>query len=420
MAIVKRYLNKRDPAGKTIRDAAGKPVPDLSQRRYLVRVATIDPVSGKRRNTTVGTYRTRKEAEAAERDALTQKDRGTLLEPAKTTVAELLVSWLATKRTEITTQSLRDYEIIVHKHVIPALGDIAVQKLTASRVQTQYAIWAEDGMSARLIRGCHMRLSQALKQGVRFGIVATNVCDNVTPPKLGRSKADTWNAQEAAAFLHAALNRPVLNRAGDTGKRRPDDLHPLWHLLLLEGMRRGEALGLRWHDINWERGTAHIVQTVAPNKADKGRAIIQARTKTLAGARSVHLTAQTIAALKEHRKAQLAVRLAASEWQDHDLIICTAKGTPINPNNVQRSFNAILKAAVLPDGSPLRRIRVHDLRHTHATLLLREGVQAKIVSERLGHASIGITLDLYSHVLPDMQEDAADAIERALQRPASA
>jgi len=366
---------------------------------YRVRITSHHPVTGNRQNKTIGTYRTKKEAQQAERDALTQQERGTLLDPAKTTVAEMLESWLATKRGEITGQSVRDYEIIIRKHVIPALGSIPVQKLTAPRLQAQYGTWAAEGMSARMIRGCHMRLSQALRQAVRFGLVASNVCDSVNPPKLGRSKADTWNGEEAAAFLELAIT---------------DSMHPLWHLLLLEGMRRGEALGLRWRDVNWERGTAHITQTVAPNKADKGKALIQDRTKTLAGARSVRLTKRTLAALKEHRTAQLARRLAAPEWQDNDLIVCTSKGTPINPGNVARSYDLL----ILKSG--LRRIRVHDLRHTHATLLLLEGTPAKIVSERLGHASISITLDLYSHVLPDMQDDAADAIERALGRTQSA
>lgn len=372
---------------------------DGKSTRYMVRIESHDPVTGERKRVTIGTYRTKKEAQQAERDALTQQERGTLLDPAKTTVAEMLESWLMTKHGEITGQSIRDYEIIIRKHVIPALGSIPVQKLTAPRLQAQYGTWAAEGMSARMIRGCHMRLSQALRQAVRFGLVASNICDSVNPPKLGRSKADTWNGQEAATFLDLAIT---------------DSMHPLWNLLLLEGMRRGEALGLRWRDLNWERGTAHISQTVAPNKADRGKAMIQDRTKTPAGARSVRLTKRTIAALKEHRTAQLARRLAAPEWQDNDLIVCTSKGTPINPGNVSRSYDLL----ILKSG--LRRIRVHDLRHTHATLLLLEGTPAKIVSERLGHASIGITLDLYSHVLPDMQDDAADAIERALGRSQTA
>jgi len=154
----------------------------------------------------------------------------------------------------------------------PALGTIRAQALTASRVQSTYNEWREQGMSARLIRAAHMRLSQALKQAVRLGLVASNVCDFVNPPRLVRTTVQTWNEQEAAAFLHAAEHRPVLNRGGDTGRRESDELWPLWPLLLLKGLRRGEGLGLRWRDVDLDRGIASIAQVVAPDKANRGRA----------------------------------------------------------------------------------------------------------------------------------------------------
>jgi integrase len=156
--------------------------------------------------------------------------------------------------------------------------------------------------------------------------------------------------------------------------------------------------------LNWERGTAHIVQTVAADKSNRGAAFIQDRAKTKAASRTVRLTAETLAVLREHLIAQNQRRSQSDTWHDNDLIVCTSYGTPVNPNNVSRSFQALVRA------SGVRRIRVHDLRHTHASLLLRAGVSAKVVSERLGHASIAITLDTYSHVLPDMQDAAADAM----------
>lgn len=384
--------------------------------RYMVRIESVHPMTGARRRIPVGTFPTKRKADKAEAKAITERERGTLLEPDRTTVAELLDEWLATKKGEITSQSYADYSHVLQKHLKPALGDVRVQALNPARIQAQYAKWQDDGMGARTLRGCHMRLSQALKHAVHFGIITANPCDVVKAPRAGKSKADTWSQQEAAAFLHAAMNRPVLNRGGDTGVRRPDELAPLWHLLLLEGMRRGEGLGLRWRDVNFERGTAHIVQTIAPDKSNKGAALIQDRTKTASGARTVRLTARTLDALKEHRSKQLERRLAAEHWEDNDLIICTGHGTPVNPSNVQRSFTAICGTARLADGTPLRRIRVHDLRHTSATLLLLAGTPAKIVSERLGHASVGITLDLYSHVLPDMQADAAAAMDGILDK----
>jgi len=377
------------------------------KRRWQVRVADRD-AAGRRQNRTIGTYSTKKAAERAERDALTNRDRGTLVDPATTTVAEIMASWLKVKAGEVSGNSHADYEQVIRLHITPALGTVKVQSLTAARLQSQYTAWRDAGLSARMIRGCHMRLSQALKQAVAFGIIYANPCDSVKPPTLERQTVQTWSAAEARGFLMAAEQRPELGRGGDTGRRAPDPLWPLWPLLLLEGLRKGEGLGLRWRDVDLDRGTASIAQTVAADKANAGRVIIHPRAKTAAGARSVRLTPQTIAALNAHRKRQNAARLAASDWQDFDLIVCTSKGTPVNPGgNVNRSFDAIVKAARLPDGSPLRRIRIHDLRHTAATLLLGAGVPAKIVSERLGHATVSITLDLYSHVTGDMQADAA-------------
>lgn len=367
-------------------DHSGRPA-------YRVRIATRNPVTGARQNTTVGTFRTKREAERAEREALTHKERGTLLDPAKTTVAELLDTWLETKAGNVSGNSLRDYEIAIRLHLKPAIGTAPVQRLTPERVQAAYSAWQAGGMSARMVQRCHIVLSQALALAVRYRLVPFNVAADVSKPSLSRGKPDVWYTGEARRFL-------------DTS--RTDSLHPLWHLLVLEGLRRGEALGLRWRDVNWERGTIHISQTVAPDKANKGAALIQDRTKTATAARSVRLSPDTIDVLREHRTRWLERRLAAPAWADHDLIVCTSLGTPINPNNVSRSFDALVKRA------GLRRIRVHDLRHTSATLLLLAGTPAKVVSERLGHASIGITLDLYSHVLPAMQDDAALAISRIL------
>lgn len=406
MAIIER---------KPIKDGGPDP---KGKSRWLVRIDVRDSATGTRRQRIVGTFATKTEARKAEREAIVIRDAGTMLDRSKATVGEILDAWLESKAGQVSANSLRDYEGVVRLHLKPALGSISVQELTAGRVQEQYDQWRRDGLSARMVRGCHMRLSEALKQAQRLSIVAANVADAARPPRLERRTVQTWTAGEAMAFLHTAEHRPVLNRSGDTGRREPDDLHPLWHLLLLEGMRRGEGLGLRWRDIDLSRGTASITQVVAPDKSDRGKAVILPRPKTKAGARVVRLTPQTLTALREHRTRQNTRRLAATDWQDFDLIVCTGKGTPINPGNVVRSFDAIIKAAHLTDGTPVRRIRPHDLRHTSATLLLGAGVPAKIVSERLGHATVGITLDLYSHVTSDMQADAAAAMGVVMRRDA--
>lgn len=364
------------------------------KNRWLVRIETPDPVTGARRRTSIGTFPTKAEAQREEAKAITARERGTLLNPDRTAVADLLDTWLAAKTPDVTPQTAAGYAILIRVHLKSALGTVKVQKLTAARLQAQYGQWRDAGMSGRTMRECHLVLSQALDQAVRFTLVQSNICQVVGSPKREAAKPAVWTTDEAMAFL---------------GVAESDRLLPLWCLLLLEGMRRGEALGLRWQDINWERGTAHISQSVRAGIA-KGEAIIQPRTKTSAGARTVKLTARTIAALKAHRRAQAERRLGAAEWVDHDLILCTGKGTPINPTNVRKHFDALVLRA------GLRRITPHGLRHTHATMLLKQGVPAKIVSERLGHASVGITLDTYSHVLPDMQDTAADAMEAIMRR----
>jgi integrase len=385
----------------------------------MVRIAVRDG-GGKRQNRTIGTYRTKREAEKAERDALSLLERGTLLDPEQTTIAELLDTWLGSKKGSISANSIQDYESACRLHIKPAIGKIKVQKITPERLQSEYTKWQEGGMSARMVHRCHIVLSQALAQAVRFGMVHRNIALDVTKPSLNRGKHSVWTPEEVRAFLRAADNRPILVRTGKEAydkefKTRPDDLTPLWHFLVLEGMRRGEALGLRWADVNWARNVVHISQTVAPDKSDRGKAIVQQRTKTNAGARTVKLSRQTIEALTAHRDRQRFVRQAAGEsWIDHDLIVSTALGAPVNPTNVSRSFHRLVQQANLP------RIRVHDLRHSSATLLLRQGVPAKIVSERLGHAGVGITMDLYSHVTPDMQDLAAEAMSALMDESLNA
>jgi integrase len=361
---------------------------------YLVRIAAKDPLTGRRLNKTIGTYHTLKAAEKAERDALVALERGTLVDPSKITVGKLLDDWLKRKAATLSPNSHADYEIAIRRHIKPALGSVLAQRLTPATVQAQYGAWLDAGMSPRMVHRCHLILNQTMAQAVRLGILSRNVCGELEKPSVARKKPNVWTPAETFAFLEEAAK---------------DTLAPLWFLLALEGMRRGEALGLRWADVNWERGSVHIAQTIVPDKAHKGAAVIRSQTKTSAGARSVKLTVETLAILGEHRDRQRFQRQAAGEaWNDHDLIVSTAIGTPVNPNNVTRSYDRL----VILSGVP--RIRVHDLRHTAATMLLRAGVAPKIVSERLGHATVAITLDTYSHVLPDMQDVAATAMSAML------
>lgn len=364
---------------------------------YMARVEyDPDPASGKRRQRSE-TFPTRKAAEKRLSAWLGEIDRGTVVEPSKVTVAELFAAWFDDVATHTVRPSTLDgYKLTERLHIRPDLGRIPVQRLTASDVQAFYARKLKAGVSPRTVQLCHLRLSQALKQAVRWSWITANPCLSVDPPRVTYKRGNTWNSDQLRRFLGAATD---------------DGLHPLWTVLATTGMRRGEALGLRWRDVDLDRGTVTINQSVI---AKTGAPEIVA-PKTDAGRRTITLTPDTTKALREYRPIWASRKLAAPPelWQDTDLVFCTSLGRPINPNNITRNFERIIAGinAKLPTDAPaemkLPRIRVHDLRHTHATLLINARVPITAISQRLGHANVSITLNTYSHLLPETQDLAA-------------
>jgi integrase len=335
-------------------------------------------------------FKTKKEAEAAMQLELHQRRAGTYIEKSTETVGELLDRWLETvARHKVSASTLEDYRLTVRKHLKPELGHIPVQSLTPATVQKFYSARIDAGLGARTVQLCHLRLSQALALAEREGIITRNVCAATQKPRSRHTPGTTWTGQEARQFLDQA---------------ETDTYAPLWLLALKTGLRRGELLGLRWSDLDLDRGTLTVRQTIG---VLAGAPCIKP-PKTYAGRRVVKLSVDVIEALTKHRIAWAARKLAAVEWADGDLVFCTGEGKPINPNNLYRNFAAIIDRAGVPT------IRLHDLRHTHATLLLSAGTPIKAVSERLGHSKTSITLDTYAHVLPDMQDRAVEAIDAAL------
>jgi integrase len=221
-------------------------------------------------------------------------------------------------------------------------------------------------------------------------------CDAADPPRVTHKQAATWTADEVKRFLSYAQD---------------DTYHPYWLLAVATGMRRGELLGLRWQDVDIARSRVHVRQSVTVGK--RGAPIFQ-EPKTPKARRVVPIPVEVTAALHAHRVRQNAIRLACGPaWRDHDLVFTVADGGPINPGNLLRNMRAIIAKAnkdAKKDNERLPVLTIHALRHTHATLLLQQGQNAKVIQERLGHANISMTLSTYSHVLPDMQEHASDAI----------
>ncbi|MGI8546484.1 MAG: tyrosine-type recombinase/integrase [Gemmatimonadaceae bacterium] len=365
---------------------------------YRVRVEfPLDPLTGKRRQRSK-VVKTKKEADRLLAEWLVEIERGIAVDGAKMTVGEYLKYWLETyvkHNTRATTY--RGYEVCVRVHLKPVLGSIPLQKLTAAHLQAYYqkaiqqapANGRKGTLSPRTVRLTHSVIREALQHALEWNMVARNVADATKPPRAVRPKVEVWNAEEAQRFLAVAEN---------------DGYSPIWLVALTTGMRQGELCALRWEDIDFKRGVLHIRHTLMTVKGEQALR----EPKTRSGRRTITLSPVCLAALADHRDRQRFQRTNADEWHDRDAVFSASNGEWTDHGNLTRSYNALVRRA------DVKRIPFHGLRHTHATLLLKEGVNVKVVSERLGHANISITLDTYAHVLPSMQQQAADGIDAAL------
>ena len=306
------------------------------------------------------------------------------------TVAEFLQQWLEAHKAAVRPRTWTRYEEYVRRHAIPAIGQVALSKLTPQRLQQLYADRLQVGLSPSTVHHLHAVLRTALAQAERWELVARNVATLVDPPRLERHEMRTLSPEEARVLLETV---------------RGERLEVLYVLALSTGMRQGELLGLRWRDVNLESGTLQVRQALHATRDG----YIFSEPKTHRSRRLIQLGQRAVGALRRHRVAQAAERLrVGSAWKDNDLVFANEIGRPMDPSNLLKRFRRLLEDAGLP------RLRFHDLRHTAATLLLGEGVHPKVVSDLLGHAQIGITLDLYSHVTPTMQQAAADALDAVL------
>jgi integrase len=249
----------------------------------------------------------------------------------------------------------------------------------------------ERGIGARTVRLTHAVLHRALNQALKWTLVPRNPAAAVDKPKAQRAEMRVWTVEQAQAFLAAI---------------RDHRLYALYHLAITTGLRRGELLGLKWSDLDGDRLSVQRQLQRVP-----GAGLTLSEPKTARGRRSVTLARVDLAALRERRETQQRERLFAGDaWQDSGLIFTTPKGTPCDPDNAGHTFRTLTLAVGLPP------IRFHDLRHTAATIMLTRGVHPKVVQERLGHASIELTMDTYSHVVANMQAHAAAQIDALFEQ----
>ena len=350
-----------------------------------------------RRRETKGGFATRKDCQAAMNRLLVAVEQQSYSAPTKATVREYLTrEWLPAVKATIRPSTYNSYVQHVECHICPHIGSLKLAKLTGSQVNTLYAKLAESGsgngrkgLSPQTIRHVHACLHKACQDAVRWGHISRNPLDAADPPRKsgdGTKEMRTWSKEQLKAFLAAVHD---------------DRLCPLWHLIAMTGMRRGEAIGLRWQDVDLENARLSVRRALVPTN----REVVISEPKTAKGRRVVALDPVTVEVLKSQAARQLEEQqLWDDAWVDSGLVFTAENGDALDPESVSRYFRQAVKKALLPT------IRLHDLRHTHATLALQAGVHPKVVSERLGHATVSITLDTYSHAIPAMQEEAAALI----------
>jgi integrase len=331
-------------------------------------------------------FKTEKQALEKRRTALNELAQGILATGPQQTLKQFLEYWLEDVYKEsVRLTTFRNARIIVHKHLIPGLGHIKMQKLTTQQVQSFYASRLRDGSTASRIKNIHGTLHTALEYARKARLVSMNVCDDVRLPRQEEPDRQFLTDEQARALLQ---------------KVKEHQLEELLTLALATGMREGELIGLCWADINLDTGMLQVARTVT---YVTGHGCVEGKPKTAKGKRSIALPSFVMEMLKRHYVSQLEERRkSGSAWVDRDLVFPNQRGDFLIANTVLRRFHRLLKDAGLP------RMRFHDLRHSAATLLLSMGVPMKVVQELLGHSSMKITADIYSHVLPSIHKDAMD------------
>jgi integrase len=362
----------------------------------MVYVAAIDlgkDANGKRRERSE-TFTTKRQAQAAIARWQTEIERGTLVDKSNQTVGDFLRYWLDVYAQHKSANTYAGYRRTVEDHLIPTLGRIHLQKLTPAQVQQFYSDKLAAGCGPRTVQLCHMRLRQALQMALRLDLVARNVTEAVEAPRDQPKPKPTWSAEEIGRFLQAA---------------RTSHYGPIWLLFAMTGMRRGEALGLRWADIDWAGRCLVVSQAMV--MVEGKRTISQPKNRKR---RTIPLTQEMMQALREHRARQYEQRLKVGDvWQDHGLVFPTELGTPVNARNLDREYRKLIEQAGVP------HVTIHGIRHTVATLAIASGQDIRTVADLLGHARTSTTADIYAHVLPHRKVELVHALGAIVLPPSA-
>jgi len=321
-------------------------------------------------------------------------ENGTYTNPGKLTLSDFLDKWVKDYvKPNLASRTSEVYEMNVNNHVKPVLGKHRIGLLNKSHVSKFYSDKLAEGLSAQTVVHFHTMLHKAMETAIEWGLVTRNVIDLVKPPRVTKPEMQVWTAQEVMIFLATA---------------KDSNYYAMFHLVLFTGLRRSELLGLKWGDIDFE-GKVLSVNRSLQQKTDQS--FVLRPPKTAGSVRTIEFTPNSLEVTKQYYEKCKAICAKTGVKFDGDtLVFCKLdSGEPIRPNTATRAWTLLAKTA------KLKLIRLHDARHTHASILLKQGVHPKVVQERLGHTSIQITLDTYSHIVKGMQAHAAEAFDKAFK-----
>jgi integrase len=356
-----------------------------------------DPATGKRRRKWHSFKGTKRQGQIECARLISAIQTGDYLEPSKTTLAQFLERWLEHMKAQVSPKSHARYSELARKNIVPLLGNIIMTKLRAEAIDAAYAKAlasgrrdGRGGLSPQTIIHMHRVLKKALSQAVKWELLIRNPVDAASPPKANRGKMNTYDLDQTAELIEGM---------------RPTRMLVPTLLAVLCGMRRGEIAALRWENVDLNTRQLAVLES-----AEQVGSKVRYKMPKSGKGRTLELSASMVEELRAHRLRQAEELLwVGIILSDNTFVVAQADGTPLQPDTLTQDWFRKLAVTTLP------RIRFHDLRHAHATHMLANGVHPKVASERLGHSKIGITLDLYSHVLPGMEADAAERVDAALQ-----
>jgi len=370
---------------------------ERSPGRWAIVIDTRDPKTGKRKRKWHSFAGTKRGAQIEAAKIIAEAQRGTALDPAKVTLREYLTRWIDHMATQVSPRSLENYRAIIDVNINPALGTTLLGKLKPDQIAQAYSNALSRGrrdggaLSPRSVVMMHRTLSQALKQAVTWQLIPNNPAASCKPPRVERKELKVLDLDGTATLIEFSkgdrMDMPIV-------------------LFALCGLRRAEVSALRWNRISFESG-----QLAVSTSIEQTRQGTREKPPKSGRGRTVALPAFVIGELRQHRVRQAEQLLRLGIRQTDDTHVCLREdGTPWPPRNLTYAFHRLILKSGLPP------VRLHDLRHGHASHLLLQGVHPKVVQERLGHASIQLTLDTYSHLLPSMQDDAASIIDIAMRK----